>query len=393
MLTLNTKRTLDRYVGGLLLAVFRIPAIVLAAVLRRDHSLTLGKQAAVIKLAGGGSLLLAFPALLGLRRKYPDTRLLLICAPSVVPFGRILGVFDEILVIDDSNLKRLCLSAARTWCRCFHIDTIIDLEVYGHLPAVFSLFTVARNRIGFFLRSAFWRRDIITHVVFFNQFGGSYRYYEHICRLLDGEPASPEDARAALVAGLPGIPAQLASAPPAHRVGIGHACSALGRERMLAPGQWAEFARRYLADKEEARIEFHFFGGAPDVGDAEEIEVALKAVMPAAGYHNHCGKMSLAQSVSALRAMDAFWGIDSALLHFARLLGVSCRSFWGPTAPETRLKPIEGLAETIHYHRISCSPCVHVATDAPCKGDNICMRRLTGPPEGAGEDDPIWIIR
>jgi ADP-heptose:LPS heptosyltransferase len=392
MRTLQAKQKLDRYVGGFLMAVFRIPAILLAAVLRRDHTLTLGKEAAVIKLAGGGSLLLAYPALLGIRRRYPETRLWLICAPSVVAFGKIMGVFDRILVIDDSNLVNLVASGFRALAQCFRIDTVIDLEVYGHLPAVFSLFTVARNRFSFFLRSAFWRRDIVTHVVFFNQSSGSYRYYEHICRLLGGTPASPLEAREDLVRSLPPIPEDLASAGP-YRVGIGHACSALGRERMMDPAQWAEFVRRYLLEPRRDRIEFHFFGVGSDAADARKVEAALRGVLPDAGYVSHCGGLSLAQSVSALRAMDEFWGIDSALLHFARLLGVRCMSFWGPTAPETRLQYVEGLVETAHYRRISCSPCVHVATFAPCNGENLCMRALTAPPGGPVDEDPIWIVR
>ncbi len=89
--------------------------------------------------------------------------------------------------------------------------------------------------------------------------------------------------------------------------------------------------------------------------------------------------MKLIESLALLRSADEFWGIDSALLHYARLFGVVSLSLWGPTDPDTRLKPCPGLKETIRYQKIACSPCVHMAENPPCRGNNICIQALFDP--------------
>jgi hypothetical protein len=42
----------------------------------------------------------------------------------------------------------------------------------------------------------------------------------------------------------------------------------------------------------------------------------------------------------------------------------------------TRLKYNPDLVERVHYHKVPCSPCIHVAEDPPCHGKNICIQGL-----------------
>jgi ADP-heptose:LPS heptosyltransferase len=91
---------------------------------------------------------------------------------------------------------------------------------------------------------------------------------------------------------------------------------------------------------------------------------------------NLCGKTSLGESLSVLSLSDEFWGVDSALNHYARLLKIKCVSFWGPTDPKSYLRKIPGLQEEIVYCKIPCSPCIHVTETPPCMGDNVCIQNL-----------------
>jgi hypothetical protein len=65
-------------------------------------------------------------------------------------------------------------------------------------------------------------------------------------------------------------------------------------------------------------------------------------------------------------------------------------SYWGPTDPATRLKPSNVALDVIHYRRIACSPCVHIASDPPCYGNNVCMRFAVDPDCGL-DDNPPWL--
>jgi len=378
---LRRKQRLDWVAGGVSIALLRPVVLLLGALLRRDHALRVDGRVCVFKLLGGGSLVIAFPALLGLRERYPASELSLLCTPAVAPFARTLRVFDRLIVIDDSSPWRLLATAFSAWCRLLGTDTVIDLEVYSRLSTVFSLLTCARNRLGFFLESAFWRRGLQTHLIFFNRFSGSYLFYEKMVELLGARPASTEACREHLLAGLPARPA----GEHVPTVCVGSACSDMGRERMLAPGHWL----RILAENQPAGAvyRFVFLGGGSDREDVERILAALRGALPDQRFENRCGELSLDESLAVLAGADEFWGIDSGLLHYARLLRKRCLSFWGPTHPDTRLRPIEGLDERVVYRKVPCSPCIHLAEEPPCRGNNVCIRNLF---ENVPEKDLDW---
>ena len=67
---LATKQRLDYVLGGVGIFVLRPVTVVFGHLLQRDHSLTVKDKVAFIKMLGGGSLVVALPALLGFRRKH-----------------------------------------------------------------------------------------------------------------------------------------------------------------------------------------------------------------------------------------------------------------------------------------------------------------------------------
>jgi ADP-heptose:LPS heptosyltransferase len=256
---------------------------------------------------------------------------------------------------------------------------VVDLEVYSRLTTVFSILTGARNRVGFYLVTAFWRRGLHTHLVFFNQFSGAYRFYDKVAELFGATPAEAADCRRhlenQLSAAVPDAPLPRNS-PDQHTLCIGHACSDMGRERMLSPAEWSNVVEARIRPDASTRI--IILGGPADHADAQAILAVIAETHPQIELVNACGSLSLAESVSVLSTADEFWGIDSALLHYARLLGRHCSSWWGPTDPETRLRDL-GIREEVHYQKIPCSPCIHVTEDPPCRGQNNCIHNLFVP--------------
>src|SRR5437870_11602718 len=103
---------------------------------------------------------------------------------------------------DRKGSLALLLSAARILCALIwrRADTIVDLEVYSQLTTVFSLLTLARNRIGFYIASTYWRRNVLTHLVFFNRARGVFHFYSAAALLLGAQPASREEVHAHLLA-------------------------------------------------------------------------------------------------------------------------------------------------------------------------------------------------
>jgi len=384
-LNLRARKRLDYTLGGALIALAKPLVFAAGRILRRDHDPRPRGRIVVIKMLGGGSMVLAGPALLGIRRAHPGCPLVLVSTAPVAAFGALLGVFDEIHTIDDRSLGRLVRSTARSVRRVLFADTVIDLEVYSRLTSVLSLATLARNRISFHLETVFWRRNLHTHLLFFNRFSNVHHFYDQVARLLGAAPA-PREACAEAMLGA------LAAPPPARsesrrRIALGPACSELGRERRLSPAQWriALAARPRCAD-----AEIHVLGAPGDRDEAEAIVAACAPALPGTTWHVECGKLSLAESVALIAGCDELIGIDSALLHVARLLGVPTTSFWGPTDPATRLQAFPGAVDDVHYRKIACSPCIHVAEDPPCRGRNLCIEGLIEPERAA--EAPAWWI-
>ncbi len=372
-MTVNDKQRLDRILGPWLLVILRPLAQIAGKIVRRNHACSPRGEIVFVKLLGGGSLLIALPSLLGIRRKFPQHQLTLVCGSPVAPFAELIGVFDEIKVVNDrGGVFALLASAARILVALIRrrVDTVVDLEVYSQLTTIFSLLTLARNRIGFYVASTYWRRNILTHLVFFNRARGVFHFYAATARLLGAQPATRVEVRAHL----------LARCGDERLTGdyfvVGAGCSDLASVRLLPAAEWVAYARAHRADLTARR--WIFLGAEADRATSEAVANALReAVGPDLICENRCGELSLTDSLACIAGAKRFLGIDSALLHAARALGVTSVSFFGPTNPKTLLEPIEGYVEEIHYRPPICSPCLHVTQIPPCRGRNVCMQLFT----------------
>jgi ADP-heptose:LPS heptosyltransferase len=385
---LKRKQLLDRLLGRLLMLWLRPTAQILGFVLRRDHTLELRDKVAVIKMMGGGSLIIAYPALLALRKRYPHVRFIFIGTPAVRPFAELLSLFDEFHdIVDDRGLWNLIASTVSTLIRCAKVDTIIDLEIYSRLTTVFSALTLARNRIGFYLDVAFWREGITSHLFYFNRYTSTPIYYEQVACSLDAPSLSMGDARAHFLA-TNRFSREERGHAQRHRLGLGVLCSEIAPERQLTTQQWAILLRRKFAIE---RLELNLFGSRSEMNQMQSVERQLRQHLPGVTISNFCGQLSLYDSVAVLAQLDEFWSIDTGLLHIARLIGLPVTSFWGPTDPDTRILRTIDVREVAFYHKIHCSPCVHNAEIPPCHGNNVCMQQHTRevPPQ---ELNRPWII-
>jgi len=363
------RRRIDWFLGFGLVIMLAPLARMVGLLLRRNHSLLNPREIVVLKLLGGGNFAIALPMLLGLRQRYPAIPLLLITTRSLRPFADALGLFDKILEIDDSTIGGLFRGGLKALLIAFRVDCILDMEVHSKLATCFCLFTCARNRIGFYTEDFFLRKFIHTHLVFYNFLATRASMYTHMGRLLDAKPASWEQCKMQLLSLLaPQIPAK-----QGRTLALGVGCSDNAKERMLTVEQWeAVFQERFLKLGAERVI---LFGGKADAGLAQSLITSLKAKFSSSSFVNACGEYSLVNSLAIMSTCDIFWGIDSALLHFARALGIESLSFWGPTRPDTRILSIPGLKEEIIYKGIACSPCVHMAETPPCCGNNLCIKQ------------------
>ena len=387
---LRVRLLLDFYVGGALHAMLKIPTILMGKLMRRDHDLTSCREIAIMKLLGGGSLVIAYPALLALKKLPHVRKLTLVTTPAIKPFGDTLGIFDEIVVIREDSFPHLGMDSLGAIRRLFRCDAIVDLEIHSRLTTVFSLLTCARNRVGFFTNISFWRRGISTHLLFCNVTNGIYYFYDQVAEIFGAAPVSEQECTETFRKHLN---ARVAAGDQTH-LAIAPTCSGLSSERMLAPAEWVDILGKRLLKFPDQVVQVHLLGGPSDEPALDGLrDLFLKHLGTRIEVVNHAGKTKLDESVRLLSAMTEVLCIDSALLHFSRLLGMHTISYWGPTDPRVLARPrANGSLDEIHHGKLPCSPCIHISQQPPCKGKNICMR-LAADPSAAVPLNPPWVLQ
>lgn len=361
-MTFRTKQRVDYWVGGALLALLFPCVRLLAILLRRDHSLTTRRGCVVIKMVGAGSLFLAMPAMQAVRRQFPPGSFFLVGTPAVTGFADSHRWFDECWTIDDSNVFRLLVTSLRViWLIARHTDHLIDLEVHSRLTTALGILAMTRNRLGFFNQLVNWRRGFYTHMTYFNVQGPVFAYYDLLARWFNVDCVDVLGFHAQFRASVMAQPLRQGVVRPESYLVVGHGSSDLARERQLTPAEWVR-----ILGPEVRRRSIVLLGARSDAALADAIIQGLGSGQ------NLCGQVSLKEAARIIASAEAFYGIDSLLLHLARALSVPSTSFWGPTDPATRLRR-PAAQEKIVFIGMTCSPCVHVHDVPPCLGRRDCM--------------------
>ncbi|MDR3425691.1 MAG: glycosyltransferase family 9 protein [Alphaproteobacteria bacterium] len=398
---LSFLRILDTWVGKGLLFILALPLRWIAAFL----PIAANRRRVFLKMKGGGSLIIAFPSLLGLRRQYPQDEFILVCTRESKIYAELTGVFDRFVSVDDTKLSALILSGIKAVRACFRAAQCIDLEPNSILAAVFTMLTCATERVGFVSPRQPERAAAYSVPISYDPAAPIYVYYDKLCEQGGAAPASAQDCRERMLALLPprdthavrtpspppwggrvGVRGEVGGIIPAppltpnpsppkegergFTVAIAAFSSDFARERMMPPQTWAALLRRVYADMP---LRIVMLGSSNNIHAAQTLCDLLQIELPSASVVNGAGTCTLAQTAARMLSCDEIWSIDSGLLHIARALGVSTRSFWGPTMPTQRLRPIEGLSEKIFYHPLPCSPCIPSTAKPPCSGYNLCM--------------------
>ncbi|HXH19344.1 MAG TPA: glycosyltransferase family 9 protein [Chitinophagales bacterium] len=370
-MNIKNLRKIDFLLGSVLIVLLRPASILLGTILRRNHDLIIRKQLVVTKFRGGGSLLLALPAMLSLRKKYPDKKFTLITSEEVKPFAELMSVFDEFVIVSTSNFFSFLMSSVHAIRKAWRADGLINFEIHSKLATVFSCLSCARNRFGFYYETNSWQRDVITHLFFYNITSPVYINYNQVALAL-GATILPYREVSDFFIQQNRLEKIFTDEGHLHVV-LASYCSELGKEREFAPEHWVKILKTKFDGKNPV---ITILGGPSDVSRSIGLERQLKEAFPDCKIINRVGQTSLRESAVIIKSADEFLSIDSGLNHIARLTGsVRITSYWGPTDPATRLAPFPNLSETVVYTKLFCSPCVHAVAIPPCKGNNICMKQ------------------
>jgi ADP-heptose:LPS heptosyltransferase len=332
--------------------------------LKRNHAIkNPPTHILIIKMMGIGSLLVASDSIYSIKKRYPNSKLILFCGKGVRPAIAPLHLFDEIFESDDSNFVLLLRSGFNTLFKCWKFKKlwVVDLEVYSVLTTIFSAATMGINRFGFELNKVHFRNYLNTHNVYFNQFISVYRNYENIAKEMGVIDFSNFT-----------IPVKITKNEKKF-IAINNTCSELGGHLRKIPDLKLFKICNYILSKSD--LDIAFTGATVDFA---EINVFIKNYF---GINkritNIAGKFEFADYYSFLKNQCKFMiTIDSAPFHIAIKTDVPTISLWGPINPKQRYNFESGKKHKFYYLNLDCSPCIHQTEVIPCYGNNICMNNM-----------------
>ncbi len=369
---LRAKQLIDGVLGGLLVIFNLMVARPLGLLLRRDHTLRKDPDyIIVIKMLGLGSLLLASDALVSLKKRYPNAKLILISGKGVVPGIVPTGLFHHVWVMDDSSLPNLFRSSIAILTKSWRLKNrwLVDLEVYSKLTTIFSLWTLSLNRFGFQLNKVHFRNFLNTHNCYFNQFCNVQDNYRSLVRMMGVEeftefsiPVKDSTGRTNEVA--------------KKYIAINNTCSELGGYLRKIPANTLQAICTNIIQNTPYIIAFT---GAPSDFKDNEAFISEYLGNAAERVENIAGKYGFAEYYRFLHEECVLMlTIDSAPLFIALKTGLPTVSVWGPTNPTHRLSAdtINSARHKVHYLAVECSPCLHHTKVLPCGGNNFCMKNM-----------------
>lgn len=379
MLGFSKMRLMDRHLGSLLCGFFSL----LNRLERRsqqppEHPLQL-QRILVMKYFGMGSLILASPMVRALRQHYPNVRVDLLTIEQNRVVSEILPIFDCIYTVDTRSLSSVLKSMLRALRRIRRekYDVVIDVEFFSRLSGLVSYFARPRYTVGFYLPEI-WRGNFLTHPVHFNYYRHAIVTFMALAKSLGIESADyslepivvSDDAEKSARASLQAMGVLSGRRIVCVNVNTGP----LSPERRWPEENFVKLIQLILSKFPEIII--LLIGAPSDLPLVTKIH-ALVGSQNQNRVLNVGGKFSLPELCALLRTSELLITNDSGPLHLAEALATPAVSFFGPETP--LLYGPTGDNQIVFYKGIYCSPClnVHNQKQAPCKGNNICMKLIS----------------
>jgi lipopolysaccharide heptosyltransferase II len=367
----GTIKIVDEYAG-------RALAAGLGSLARRPADHATPKRILFVKFWGMGSIVLAAPAVRAARAAFPHACVDILTLEANRAVCDQLALFERVHTVRIDGAGRFARDAARVLAalRRRRYDTVVDLELFAYVSAVFGVLSGAPRRVGFDKGAA----GLFTETVAFDPSRHVVESFRALAGQLVGgavcgfELAIPRSSDAAAA-----LDERLAAAgvgPDDLVVAMNVNASPLAFER-----RWERARFAALASRLSARFGAHI----ALTGTREErpyVAGLLDELPGPAAVVNLAGELSFAELVALVDRAGLVVTNDSGPLHVASALDVPTVALFGPETP-TRYGPLASQ-KLVFYAGLACSPCMSVENrkTVDCRYNALCMRSLPG--------DDVW---
>lgn len=312
-----------------------------------------------------GSIIQATPMLQAIRQKFPEAEIIFVSTRANVNFLKKIDMIDTILTVDDKGLFKLIGSTFSTVIRLIRKrpDVYIDLEIYSNYSTLVALFSLSKNRIGFYLRDSSFRMGIYTHMMFFNPRVPISGVYLQIARLF-----GPIDKPVSLYPLANAIKSEARILPAGPYIVINPNASDLRIERRWAAENFMKLITKILHSYPQLTLVLIGSPAESEYTKNISIKTNSERVIDLAG------KTTIDELIAIIKSAQLVITNDTGPMHISFACNTATVCLFGPCSPDQY-----GFSNkaTILYKGLYCSPCVHDFKVPPCGGDNMCMKMIS----------------
>jgi ADP-heptose:LPS heptosyltransferase len=324
----------------------------------------------VIRTSAMGDVALVTPVLREMKKKYPDTEIVLLTRSAFKPFfdfGNTLSLFAPDFKKRHKGLPGI-FRLYRDIRKQGRIDHVIDLHDVIRSKVLRLLFRFSGVPVSVIDKGRGEKRDLISgkrkvqlkHTVarycdVFSHAGFSLDISERINII----PSVSALERAKEITG--------------SKKGIRIGVAPFAKHKLKS---WPVDSMISLLNmiKDKREVQFFFFGG---VEESENLKMFIERVE---GSVSLAGKISLEEELAVMSSLDLMFAMDSSNMHMAALSGVKVISIWGGTDPLNGfgawMQP-ESYSISIPVDQLTCRPCTVFGKGECRRGDFACMNWLT----------------
>jgi ADP-heptose:LPS heptosyltransferase len=374
----RNKILIDRTIGFLISVVLAILARLVGLLLRRDHRPAEHPQTiAVSKFVGMGSIVYVGILCRALKKRFPSSTLYFITTKGCMAIASRLVDVDKVLTVDDSGMIKMLLTNISLIVKLWFLrpELYFDMEVYSSYSAIIANLSLARNRYGFYRKSAAYKKGLFTHLIFFN----TRRHIAEIYRQMGLMAEVDVNVDIAdLLKVYPEDEVKLSYLFEKHDLKnkrlilVNPNASDLLIERRWSEDRWAAYLDQ--ATQRWPQLFFLLVGAPHERKYVSEIYHQLSPETKGKVI-NLAGEADFGTYLALIKIVDLVVTIDSGPVHIAAAFGKQTISLWGPGDPG-HYAPLDRKHRTL-YEPVYCSPCLYHADVPPCGGDNICMRNIS----------------
>jgi ADP-heptose:LPS heptosyltransferase len=258
------------------------------------------------------------------------------------------------------------------------IDLYFDLEVYSAFSTVITTLSLSRNRYGFYIANTNFRRELHTHLVYFNDYQQISRIYLQFARacgintldLMMEKPVLKDK-----------LVAEFLSALGKNKLpqDVSYIIVNPNASDLLFERRWPmEYFVSMLDGLTQNWPHPVFILGSPDERNYSRVLLEKLSDRAKKSVFDLTGEISFGAAMVFINRARLVITNDSGLYHVAASFKVPIISLWGPGRPEHYADTDSAGDSFVFYSSgIYCSPCIYRTDFPPCRGNNVCMKSIS----------------